>query len=158
MTLARNEALAEAVVVSGDEDIARVVADAQDLGVRVTVVHVAVDGNWTISRVLRQECDDLIEIGSGHLRPYVNLLAGVDGASSLGTSPLSNGHSNGNGSSIGSFPTSQYNGPPPSSPIGGQPVPSAPSVRDLGPAMSSSASMGTGPLPVSGNSGGPAAP
>lgn len=65
MTLARNAALAEAVLVSGDEDLAQVVADAQDLGVRVTVVHVAADGNWTISRVLRQECDDLIEIGAG---------------------------------------------------------------------------------------------
>ncbi|OLT28084.1 hypothetical protein BJF79_42020 [Actinomadura sp. CNU-125] len=86
MTLARNAALAEAVLISGDEDLAQVVADAQDLGVRVTVVHVAVDGNWTISRVLRQECDDLIEIGAGHLRPYVNLLAGMDGASTSGSS------------------------------------------------------------------------
>ncbi|WP_131742741.1 NYN domain-containing protein [Actinomadura roseirufa] len=86
-TLARNGALADAVVVSGDEDLAQVVADAQDLGVRVTVVHVAVDGNWTISRVLRQECDDLIEIGSGHLRPYVNLLAGVESASGSSSLP-----------------------------------------------------------------------
>jgi len=124
MTLARNGALADAVLVSGDEDLAQIVTDAQDLGVRVTVVHVAVDGNWTISRVLRQECDDLIEIGSGHLRPYVNLLAGMDGTSgsslaapapalgsslgasslgssgpSLGTSPLSNGHGTSNGHS-----------------------------------------------------------
>ncbi|MDX6741959.1 NYN domain-containing protein [Actinocorallia sp. A-T 12471] len=73
MTLARNRAIADAVVVSGDEDLAAVLQDAQDLGIRVTVVHVAVDGNWTISRVLRQECDDLIEIGAGHLRPYVAL-------------------------------------------------------------------------------------
>ncbi|WP_067451305.1 NYN domain-containing protein [Actinomadura macra] len=153
MTLARNEALADAVVVSGDEDIARVVADAQDLGVRVTIVHVAVDGNWTISRVLRQECDDLIEIGSGHLRPYVNLLAGVDGSSSLGTSPLSNGHSNGSSSSLGSLQSTPQNGPPPSSPLGGQPVPSAPSVRDLGPAMTSNTSMATGPLPLPSSNG-----
>ncbi|NEA25842.1 NYN domain-containing protein [Actinomadura bangladeshensis] len=140
MTLARNGALADAVVVSGDEDLAQVVTDAQDLGVRVTVVHVAVDGNWTISRVLRQECDDLIEIGSGHLRPYVNLLAGMDGAasgSSLGTSPLSNGHggSNGHGSSLGPLQTTSHNGPPPASPVSGPPVPSGSSVRDLGPAM-----------------------
>ncbi|MCD0452688.1 NYN domain-containing protein [Actinocorallia sp. API 0066] len=73
MTLARNQAIADAVVVSGDEDLATVLQDAQDLGIRVTVVHVAVDGNWTISRILRQECDDLIEIGAGHLRPYVAL-------------------------------------------------------------------------------------
>ena len=93
MTLARNGGVADAIVVSGDEDIAPVIAEAQDHGVRVTVVHVAVDGNWTISRVLRHECDDLIEIGSGHLRPYVNLLAGVD----TSVPPLSNGHSSSGG-------------------------------------------------------------
>jgi NYN domain len=99
MTLARNGAIADAVLVSGDEDLSQVISDAQDLGVRVTVVHVAVDGNWTISRMLRQECDDLIEIGSGHLRPYVTLLAGVDSSSTA----LSNGHgSSGMGSSFGS--------------------------------------------------------
>ncbi|MFC4912450.1 NYN domain-containing protein [Actinomadura gamaensis] len=129
MTLARNGALADAVVVSGDEDLAQVVADAQDLGVRVTVVHVAVDGNWTISRVLRQECDDLIEIGSGHLRPYVNLLAGADGMSSSSGSPgpLSNGNGNGHGGvgsgTLAPLQSSTHGSPPPSSPITGQPAP-----------------------------------
>jgi hypothetical protein len=130
MTLARNGAIADAIVVSGDEDLATVVADAQDLGMRVTVVHVAVDGNWTISRVLRQECDDLIEIGSGHLRPYVNLLTGMDN----GHSPLSNG--NGHSTSTASsalaalqaslHAPSAYSSPPSSSPINGSPIPSAP--------------------------------
>ncbi|RFU41175.1 NYN domain-containing protein [Actinomadura logoneensis] len=141
MTLARNGALADAVLVSGDEDLAQVVADAQDLGVRVTVVHVAVDGNWTISRVLRQECDDLIEIGSSHLRPYVNLLTGVEGAGTSSTSgasatapgPLANGSGHGGGHSgnghggIGSgtlspLQSSTHTSPPPSSPITGQPT------------------------------------
>ena len=36
---------------------------------RVTLVHLAVDGNWTISRALRQEADDIIEIGGDQLRP-----------------------------------------------------------------------------------------
>ena len=123
MTLARNKAVADAVVVSGDEDLAQVIADAQDLGVRITVVHVAVDGNWTISRVLRQECDDLIEIGSGHLRPYVNLLAGI-GASSP---TLSNGQANGSSTSIA--PLHQqvpHSSPPPSSPITAHPQLGAP--------------------------------
>ncbi|TDE16959.1 NYN domain-containing protein, partial [Actinomadura sp. 6K520] len=145
MTLARNGALTDAVLVSADEDLAQVVADAQDLGVRVTVVHVAVDGNWTISRVLRQECDDLIEIGSGHLRPFVNLLAGMDGTagSSLGTSPLSNGHgSNGHGGSLGALQSASHNGPPPASPLSQPPVQSGPAVRDLGPAMTGSAGPG----------------
>ncbi|WP_141579405.1 NYN domain-containing protein [Actinomadura sp. WMMA1423] len=172
MTLARNSALADAVVVSGDEDLAQVVADAQDLGVRVTIVHVAVDGNWTISRVLRQECDDLIEIGSGHLRPYVNLLAGADAGSSLGTSPLSNGHggTNGHAGSLGPLQTTSSNGPPPASPLSVPPSTPAPAVRDLGPAMTGglggSASpggpgpgpgpgVGTGPMPLPGGAGGP---
>ena len=120
MTLARNGGVADAVVVSGDEDIAQVIAEAQDHGVRVTVVHVAVDGNWTISRVLRHECDDLIEIGSGHLRPYVNLLAGVDTSSP----PLANGHSGGTSTGTGTggalaplHPPAQHGSPPPSTPL-----------------------------------------
>jgi hypothetical protein len=131
MTLARNGGVADAVVVSGDEDIAQVIAEAQDHGIRVTVVHVAVDGNWTISRVLRHECDDLIEIGSGHLRPYVNLLAGVD----TSAPPLSNGHAGGHaggraaghaGGGTGGALTPlhqpvQHASPPPSTPITGPP-------------------------------------
>ncbi|WUH99623.1 NYN domain-containing protein [Spirillospora sp. NBC_00431] len=163
MTLARNGALTDAVLVSGDEDLARVVADAQDLGIRVTVVHVAVDGNWTISRVLRQECDDLIEIGSGHLRPYVNLLTGVDGTagSSLGAGPLSNGHGpNGHGGSLGPLqPAATHSAPPPSSPISAPPpVTATPPVRDLGPAMGGGGGLNTpppggptGPMPLPGS-------
>jgi hypothetical protein len=139
MTLARNGGVADAVVVSGDEDIAQVIADAQDHGVRVTVVHVAVDGNWTISRVLRHECDDLIEIGSGHLRPYVNLLTGGDTSSA----PLSNGHS-GSHSSGGALaplrPPAQHSSPPPSTPITAPP-PKPP----LGGTSSSSPSLGQSP-------------
>ncbi|CAM3730649.1 NYN domain-containing protein [Nocardiopsis rhodophaea] len=91
-TLARTGVLCEAVLVSGDEDMAQVVSDVQDLGVRVTVVHISVEGNWTISRALRRECDDLIEIGAGHLRPYVNLLSAT-GDESSETAPLTNGRS-----------------------------------------------------------------
>ncbi|MDA8370660.1 MAG: NYN domain-containing protein [Nocardiopsaceae bacterium] len=90
-TLARTGVLCEAVLVSGDEDMAQVVSDVQDLGVRVTVVHISVEGNWTISRALRRECDDLIEIGAGHLRPYVNLLSGANDEAAETTTPLSNG-------------------------------------------------------------------
>jgi hypothetical protein len=130
LALARNGAIADAIVVSGDEDLASVITDAQDLGMRVTVVHVAVDGNWTISRVLRQECDDLIEIGSGHLRPYVTLLAGMNGMNGL-SNGMANGMtngigagsplSNGNGSTLSALSQLHNSGPmptaPPSSPI-----------------------------------------
>ncbi|QBI56526.1 NYN domain-containing protein [Streptomonospora litoralis] len=93
-TLARTGVLCEAVLVSGDEDMAQVVSDVQDLGVRVTVVHISVEGNWTISRALRRECDDLIEIGAGHLRPHVTLLSGVGDEDAVETTtPLSNGRS-----------------------------------------------------------------
>ncbi|OUC80185.1 NYN domain-containing protein, partial [Streptosporangium minutum] len=98
MTLARNSAVCDAVVVSGDEDLAQVVCDAQDLGIRVTVVHITADGGWAVSRSLRQECDDLIEIGSSHLRPYVSLTAGA-----METPALSNGHQpGGNGQATAS--------------------------------------------------------
>ena len=133
-TLARNGAIADALVVSGDEDLVQVIADAQALGVRVTIVHVSVDGNWTISRALRQECDDLIEIGSSHLRPYVNMLTGADSSSG----PLSNGHGAGHssgtanghggtsGGTIAPLKTGPHSAPPPSSPITGQPPRSTP--------------------------------
>ena len=76
-TLARNNAISDALLVSAEEDLAQVVADVQDLGIRVTIVHITVGGNWTISRSLRQECDDIIEVGEGHLRPYTELVAGA---------------------------------------------------------------------------------
>ena len=66
---------------------------------RVTLVHIAVDGNWTISRALRQESDDIIEISGDHLRPYVELIAGAEpshpdeDADHMAARPLANGHS-----------------------------------------------------------------
>jgi hypothetical protein len=98
-TLARNNAISDALVVSAEEDLAQVIADVQDLGMRVTLVHIAVDGNWTISRALRQESDDIIEISGDHLRPYVELIAGAEPAHAdeegdlAAARPLANGHS-----------------------------------------------------------------
>jgi hypothetical protein len=79
-TLARNNAISDALVLSAEEDLAQVIADVQDLGMRVTLVHLTVDGNWTISRGLRQESDDIIEIGGEQLRPYVELIVGAEPA------------------------------------------------------------------------------
>jgi hypothetical protein len=79
-TLARNKAVSDAMVVSAEEDLAGVIADVQDLGMRVTMAHITVDGNWTISRTLRQECDDIAEINASHLRPYVELISGAEPA------------------------------------------------------------------------------
>ena len=99
-TLARNNAISDALLVSAEEDLAQVVADVQDLGIRVTIVHITVGGNWTISRSLRQECDDIIEIGEGHLRPFTQLVSGTEPLGSeepyqlavSATRALTNGH------------------------------------------------------------------
>jgi len=77
-TLARNKAVSDAVVVSAEEDLGQVIADVQDMGMRVTLLHIAVDGNPTVSRALRQECDDVAEISAAHLRPYVELISGAE--------------------------------------------------------------------------------
>jgi uncharacterized LabA/DUF88 family protein len=79
-TLARNKAVSDVMVVTAEEDLAQVIADVQDMGMRVTLLHIAVDGNWTISRMLRQECDDIVEISAAHLRPYVELISGAEPA------------------------------------------------------------------------------
>jgi uncharacterized LabA/DUF88 family protein len=108
-TLARNNAISDALVVSAEEDLAQVIADVQDLGMRVTVVHIAVDGNWTISRALRQESDDIMEISGEQLRPYVELIAGAepahaeepDDAERTAGMTLANGHSSVSG--VGSY-------------------------------------------------------
>ena len=99
-TLARNKAATDAMVVSAEEDLAQVVADVQDLGMRVTLLHIAVDGNGAIPRALRQECDDVAEINSAHLRPYVELISGAepprtdeqDAGSLIVFRPAANGH------------------------------------------------------------------
>ncbi|MQA84162.1 MAG: NYN domain-containing protein [Streptosporangiales bacterium] len=135
--LARRSALCDAVVVSGDEDLVQAVADAQDFGVRVTVVHVTVDGNWTIARTLRQECDDLIEVGASHLRPYVNLLTGVDTSSP----PLSNGQATSTG-----FPSPTM--APPPSPHSG---PHFASGHPSGPHPLSAPTPGHGPISSAGS-------
>ena len=77
-TLARNRAVSDAVIVSAEEDLAEVVAEVQEFGLRVVIVHITADGNWTVSRPLRQECDDIVEISGAHLRPFVDLIAGAE--------------------------------------------------------------------------------
>jgi uncharacterized LabA/DUF88 family protein len=116
--LARNRAVSDAVVVSAEEDLAQVLSDVQDLGLRVTIVHVTVDGNWTISRSLRQECDDIMELTSAHLRPFVDLIPGAEPAradeqytSSALVRSASNGHSASGAGSYQALPNG-HSGPP----------------------------------------------
>jgi len=121
-TLARNGAVSDALVISAGEDLAQVVADVQDLGVRVTMVHITVDGNWTISRGLRQECDDIVEVGDAHLRPFVELIAGAEPMRDDDQYPVAafagRALTNGHGSLAGSLghqqalPAGSHQGPP----------------------------------------------
>ncbi len=76
--LARNRAVSDVIIVSGEEDLAPVIAEVQDLGVRTILLHISADGDWAVSRALRQECDDIIDVAAGHLRPYVDLIPGAE--------------------------------------------------------------------------------
>src|SRR3984885_6978209 len=104
-TLARNHAVSDAVIVSAEEDLTEVVAEVQDLGLRVVIVHIAAEGNWTVARPLRQESDDIVEGTGAHLRPFVDLLpaAGPSDADEQYRNgnhqrrSLTNGHGNGIG-------------------------------------------------------------
>jgi len=103
--LARNHAVSDAVIVSAEEDLTEVVAEVQDLGLRVVIVHIAAEGNWTVARPLRQESDDIVEVTSAHLRPFVDLIpaAGPSDADEQYRNgnhqrrSLTNGHGNGIG-------------------------------------------------------------
>ena len=106
-TLARNHAVSDAVIVSAEEDLAEVVAEVQDFGMRVTIIHIMAAGDWTISKPLRQECDDIVEISAAHLRPFVDLIPGAepaahDGQFQNGSYPRQN-VANGNGSGLGAM-------------------------------------------------------
>src|SRR5690349_24968761 len=70
-TLARNGALQDALVVSAEEDLAQVVSDVQDLGIRVVLAHIPVRGTGAAPAALRQECDDVVETSEAQLRPVV---------------------------------------------------------------------------------------
>jgi NYN domain len=76
--LARNRAVSDVIIVSGEEDLAPVIAEVQDLGVRAVLLHISADDDWAGSRTLRQECDDIIDVPAGHLRPYVDLIHGAE--------------------------------------------------------------------------------
>jgi hypothetical protein len=80
VTLAKSGAIADAFIASADEHVAEIVAEVQDLGLRVVVLHIASDGGWTIPQPLRQECDDIVEISGVHLRPFVDLIRGAEPA------------------------------------------------------------------------------
>jgi NYN domain len=76
--LARNRSVSDVIVVSAEEDLAPVIAEVQEFGVRALLLHIGTDGGWAGSRALRQECDEVIEISPSYLRPYVDLISGAE--------------------------------------------------------------------------------
>jgi hypothetical protein len=159
-TLARNRAISDAVIVSAEEDLAEIITEVQDLGMRVAIVHIPVDGNWTISGPLREECDDIVEVSGAHLRPFVDLIAGAEPAErdeqySNGSYPTRGfdtrayprqGLHNGNGAAIGAvthqgLPAAALPAPPT--------IYTAPLLEDYQAAAQPSGSVAMGPGPVS---------
>jgi hypothetical protein len=80
VTLAKNGAISDAFVASANENLAEIVAEVQDLGLRVVILHITSDGGWTVPQSLRQESDDLVEISGVHLQPFVELIRGAEPA------------------------------------------------------------------------------
>jgi hypothetical protein len=85
-TLARERAIANALVVSGDEDIREGIAVAQSLGVRVTLGAVALpEGRPSLATTLIHEADDQLRIEADFLRRYVQVpAAGGEAAAAPG--------------------------------------------------------------------------
>ena len=83
MPLARERSIADAFLLSGDEDLVEGVRMAQDQGVRVTVIGItARTGTFNQSRELRFEADEVITLSREELMPYfarVHRAAAPDG-------------------------------------------------------------------------------
>jgi uncharacterized LabA/DUF88 family protein len=78
MTLARERAICEAFLLSGDEDLREGVRAAQDQGVRVTLVGIEpASQSYNQSRALVQESDEVARLGRQALSSAFSLLAQV---------------------------------------------------------------------------------
>ena len=72
ITLARERAISEAYVLSGDEDLREGVRAAQDMGVRVTLIGIATpDRSKNQSRELVYEVDETVTLTKEELDPFI---------------------------------------------------------------------------------------
>jgi hypothetical protein len=83
ITLARNRAMADAVLVTGDEDIRVGVQQAQELGVRVHLVGIE-PARENQSGLLAQEADALRELSFAELAPCLKRASAQPASPSVG--------------------------------------------------------------------------
>lgn len=75
MTLGRERAIADAFLLSGDEDLREGVRAAQDMGVRVTLLGIPpVTQDFNQSKELVQEADEVHVIEKAALEPFMQLI------------------------------------------------------------------------------------
>ena len=72
MTLARERAISDAFLLSGDEDLSEGVRATQDMGVRVTLVGIETSERWgNQSRELRNEADEVVVLEREQVRGFI---------------------------------------------------------------------------------------
>lgn len=72
MTLARERAISDAFLLSGDEDLREGVKATQDMGVRVTLIGIETSEAWgNQSKELRNEADEVVILAEEHLRRFI---------------------------------------------------------------------------------------
>ena len=80
-TLARERAISEAFLLSGDEDLREGVRAAQEVGVRVTLLGIlTLSGERNQSRELAREADDVVTLTKEQLSGFVSRRLPSDGA------------------------------------------------------------------------------
>ncbi|MDR2188705.1 MAG: NYN domain-containing protein [Azonexus sp.] len=84
--LARNRAIADAVVVTGDEDLRIAVQVAQSFGVRVHIL-AAGDPSKNVSPALQMEADSVTALGADWLATHLELLPAVAKTAAAVTPP-----------------------------------------------------------------------
>ena len=82
VSLARNRAMADCILLSGDDDLRIAVAEIQELGIRVHLVGIR-PAERTQSRLLRQEADSMREWGADILRGFMRCRPRSPGRSDL---------------------------------------------------------------------------
>lgn len=73
INLARNGAMASAVLVTGDEDIRVGVQQAEEFGVRVHLIGIRAEGVFNQSSLLVQEADELRELSADEVHKLLSI-------------------------------------------------------------------------------------